>query len=162
MEAFNLEDANAEILNGQTGITLSYYESQIDADAATNAISSPYTNIVNPQTIYVRADNNATGCTSTITLLLRVNPIPSPATPTDIEVCDEDNDGFASFDLETRTLEIINGELDIAISYHETMDDAITDQNPLASPYDTIVPNTQTVYARAENTITGCFSIVPL
>ncbi|MEZ4855570.1 MAG: hypothetical protein R2812_03715 [Gelidibacter sp.] len=98
---------------------------------------------------------------STITLLLRVNPVPSPATPTAIEVCDEDNDGYASFDLETRTQEIINGELDIAITYHETMDDANTGQNPL-SPYNNIVPNTQTVYARAENTVTGCYSIVPL
>ncbi|WP_246035976.1 hypothetical protein, partial [Winogradskyella algicola] len=30
-EAFTLEDANAEILNGQTGITLTYYETQQDA-----------------------------------------------------------------------------------------------------------------------------------
>jgi gliding motility-associated-like protein len=162
MEAFTLEDANAEILNGQTGITLTYYETQADADASTNPISSPYTNTVNPQTVYVRAENNATGCMNSITLLLRVNPIPSPATPTDIEVCDEDNDGYASFDLETRTQEIINGELDIAITYHETMDDANTGQNPLVSPYNNIVPNTQTVYARAENTVTGCYSIVPL
>ncbi|MEZ4855699.1 MAG: T9SS type B sorting domain-containing protein [Gelidibacter sp.] len=162
MEAFTLEEANAEILNGQTGITLTYYETQADADAGSNSISSPYTNTVNPQTVFVRAENNSTGCMSTITLLLRVNPVPSPATPTAIEVCDEDNDGYASFDLETRTQEIINGELDIAITYHETMDDANTGQNPLVSPYNNIVPNTQTVYARAENTVTGCYSIVAL
>ena len=39
--------------------------------------------------------------TATITLDLRVNPIPSPATPEAIEVCDEDNDGFTFFDIET-------------------------------------------------------------
>ncbi|MEZ4856735.1 MAG: hypothetical protein R2812_09715 [Gelidibacter sp.] len=66
-------------------------------------------------------------------------------------------------DLETRTQEIINGELDIAMSPTcETMDDANTGQNPLVSPYNNIVPNTQTVYARAENTVTGCYSIVAL
>ena len=162
MEAFTLDDAAAEILNGQTGISLSYYETQADANNGTNPITSPYTNTVNPQTIYVRATNDVTGCVSTITLDLRVNPIPSPAVPTDLEECDEDNDGFASFDLDSRTVEIINGELDITISYHETMADAENGQNPLVSPYNNIVPNTQTVYARAENTITGCYSIVPL
>jgi gliding motility-associated-like protein len=162
MEAFTLTDAADEILNGQTGISLTYYETQLDADNVTNAITSPYTNTVNPQTIYVRATDDITGCVSTITLDLRVNPIPSPAVPTDLEECDEDNDGFASFDLESRTLEIINGELDIVVSYHETMADADNNQNPLVSPYNNIVPNTQTVYARAENTITGCYTVVGL
>ena len=161
-EAFTLEDASGEILAGQTGISLTYYETQLDADNATNAVTSPYTNTVNPQTIYIRATNDVTGCASTITLDLRVNPIPSPAVPTPLEECDEDNDGFASFDLETRTLEIINGELDIVITYHETMADAENAQNALVSPYNNIVPNTQTVYARAENTITGCFAVVEL
>uniref|UniRef100_UPI00404A982C PKD domain-containing protein n=1 Tax=Gelidibacter sp. TaxID=2018083 RepID=UPI00404A982C len=162
MEAFTLEDANAEILNGQTGITLTYYETQANANSGTNEITSPYVNTVNPQTVYVRAENDNTGCVSTITLTLRVNPIPSPAVPNPIEVCDEDNDGFASFDLESRTLEIINGELDIQITYHETQDDANAGQDPLVSPYNNIVANSQIVHARAENTVTGCFTVVPL
>ena len=162
VEAFNLEDANAQILNGQTGITLTYYETQADADADTNPITSPYSNTVNPQTIYVRAVTNTTGCVSTITLDLRVNPLPSVVTPTPIEECDPDNDGFASFDLESRTLQIINGDLNIVVTYHETMADADSDQNALTSPYDNIVANTQTVYARKENTLTGCYRIIPL
>ena len=162
MEAFTLEDANAEILNGQTGITLTYYETQADADSGNNPITSPYVNTPNPQTVYVRAENDNTGCVSTITLTLRVDPIPSPVEPNPIEVCDEDNDGFASFDLESRTIEIINGELDIQITYHETQEDANTGQDPLASPYENIVADNQIVHARAENTITGCFTVVPL
>ena len=162
MEAFTLEDANAEILNGQTGISITYYETQADADAGTNPVFSPYVNTSNPQTIYIRAENDVTGCVSTITLDLRVNPLPTPATPTPLEVCDDDNDGFASFDLELRTIEIINGELDITVTYHETMADAELDQNALLSPYDNIVPDLQTVYARAENDLTGCFAIVEL
>ncbi|MCK7592045.1 hypothetical protein M0G43_15785, partial [Subsaxibacter sp. CAU 1640] len=162
MEAFDLEDADAQILNGQTGITLTYYETQADADAGTSPISSPYTNTSNPQTIYVRAETGATGCVDTITLDLRVNPLPSPAAPMPIEVCDADNDGFASFDLGSRTVQIINGESDVEITYHETLAEADNGQNPLVSPYDNIVAFTQTVYARAENSITGCHSIVPM
>ena len=160
MEAFTLEDSSDEILNGQTGISLSYYQTQLDADNGTNEIFSPYTNTVNPQTIYVRATNDVTDCVSTITLDLRVNPIPSPAVPTPLEECDQDNDGFASFDLETRTLEIINGELDIVVTYHETQADADNAQNALVSPYNNIVPDTQTIYARAENVFTGCYTVV--
>lgn len=168
MEEFTLEDSVDEILNGQTGISITFYETQADADAGTNQVFSPYTNTSvggnphNPQTLYVRAENDVTGCVSTITLDLRVNPIPTPAIPDPLEVCDDDNDGFASFDLELRTLDIINGEADISVTYHETMADAESDLNALVSPYDNIVPNTQTVYARAENDITGCFTIVEL
>ena len=162
MEAFTLEDANAQILNGQTGITLTYYATQADADAGTNPIASPYANTSNAQTIYVRAVTNTTGCVSTITLDLRVNPLPSVVAPTPINECDDDNDGYASFDLESRTLQIINGEMDIAVTYHETIADADNDQNALVSPYTNIVANAQTVFARKVNTLTGCYRVIPL
>ncbi|WP_460218351.1 T9SS type B sorting domain-containing protein [Psychroserpens sp. MEBiC05023] len=160
MESFMLEDATDEILNGQTGISLTYYETQADADAGTNPISSPYTNIVNPQTIFVRATNDVTGCfvSTTASILLRVNPIPSPTAPMDLEVCDEDNDGFASFDLEERTLEVIGGELDTAVTYHETQADAESGDNALSSPYTNIVETEQTIYIRLTNTVTGCYN----
>ena len=165
VEAFNLEDANAQILAGQTGITLTHYISQSGADNATAAdqIFSPYTNIVNPQTVYVRAVDNVTGCVSTITLDLRVNPIPSPqASPVALIECDDDNDGFTTFNLDSQTTTILNGEPDVSISYHETQSDAINDLNALISPYTNIVANTQMIYVRAENDITGCFTIVVL
>ena len=101
VEEFTLEDSIAQVLNGQTGISITFYETQQDADDATSPIESPYTNTSNAQTIYLRGENDITGCYSTITLDLRVNPIPSPAIPDPIEVCDEDNDGFTFFDIQT-------------------------------------------------------------
>ncbi|AEH00087.1 T9SS type B sorting domain-containing protein [Lacinutrix sp. 5H-3-7-4] len=165
VEAFTLEDANAQILNGQTGITLTYFDTQAGADTndAAAQIFSPYTNTVNPQTVYVRAENDNTGCVSTITLDLRVNPLPSPvAMPAAIEECDDDNDGFASFDLDAQSAIITNGEPDITISYYETQDDAMNMVNPLVSPYNNIVANIQTIYVLAENDNTGCFTIVEM
>ncbi|MFC0605454.1 T9SS type B sorting domain-containing protein [Winogradskyella pulchriflava] len=158
VEFFMLDDAAAEILNGQTGISLSYHETQMDANTGSNPITSPYQNTVNPQNIFVRATNDATGCSSTITMLLRVNPIPSPTTPTDLEVCDEDNDGFGIFNLEDKSIEIIGGELNTQVTYHETLGDANTGINALVSPYTNIVMNEQTVYIRLTNTITGCYN----
>ena len=160
IEVFILEDASGEILDGQTGVSLTYFETQVDADANTNPIISPYTNIVNPQTVFVLAINDVTGCTvsTTATILLRVNPIPSPTVPADLEACDEDNDGFASFDLEARTLEIIGGELNTAVTYHDTQVDAESGDNPLASPYTNIAIDVQTIYIRLTNTIAGCYN----
>jgi gliding motility-associated-like protein len=162
VEEFTLEDSLAQVLNGQTGISVTFHETQEDADNGDAPIFSPYTNIVNAQTIYLRAENDITGCVSTITLDLRVNPLPSPVTVEPLEACDVDADGFTSFDLESVSEDIINGELDIFITYYETLTDAENALNPLVSPYDNIVPNQQTLFVRAENSITGCFSIVDL
>jgi gliding motility-associated-like protein len=163
VEAFALEDSIEEILNGQTGIAISFHETQVGADTDTAEIFSPYVNaIANTQTIYVRAENEITGCVSTITLDLRVEPLPSPATPTPLDVCDDDNDGFMVFDLDSKTTEILNGEPDVTISYHETMADASNGDNPLTSPYANIVEDSQTIYVRAESDLTGCYAIVEL
>ena len=100
------------------------------------------------------------GCYSTITLDLRVNPIPSPVSPEPIEECDEDNDGFTFFIVEQNEIDIINGELDIALSYYETMTNAENAVDPIDSPYYNIVGDSQIIFVRAENIITGCFTIV--
>ncbi|MEP5253716.1 MAG: T9SS type B sorting domain-containing protein [Winogradskyella arenosi] len=157
IEVFYLEDAADVILNGQSGITLSFYETQNDLDN-NNPISSPYTNTSNPQTIFVKGTNSLTGCTNTTLLTLRVLPLPSPTPPTDLEVCDDDTDGFASFNLDERTDEIIGNELNIAITYHETLEDANMGVNAFSSPYTNIVMGQQTLYVRATNTLTGCYN----
>ena len=77
-------------------------------------------------------------------------------------MCDVDADGFTNFDLESVSEDIINGELDIFITYYETLTDAQNAVDPLASTYDNIVPNNQVIFVRAENSITGCFSIIEL
>ena len=160
VEGFTLEDSIGEVLQGQTGINISFHESQEDADNAVNALVSPYNNTANAQTIYVRGEDEITGCYATITLDLRVNPIPSPVAPEPIEECDDDNDGFTFFTLETNEEEIINGELDIILSYYSTLTNAQNDVNPIISPYYNIVPDNQIIYVRAENELTGCFTIV--
>ncbi len=166
VEEFDLELATPEITGGDTSLIVTYHETAGDSDAGINPLSSPYTNTVNPQTIYVRVEDPDTGCFSSdvVTLDLRVNPQPSPTVnPTPLEVCDQDNDGFVdSFVLTDRDIEIINGELDITISYHETLLDAELNLFALSSPYANIVAYNQIVYARAENRITGCFTIVEL
>ena len=171
MEAFDLESKTFEITGGDPQIVITYHETQADADAGTNPLVSPYVNQVpQPQTIYIRAVGATTSCvTSTgFTLDLVVNPVPSPVTPTPLEVCDQDNDGFALFDLQSKNTEIAGGEL-VAITYHETLADAEAGIFALGSPYQNIIAGSQVVYARATYSPinpppfnTGCYRVVEL
>ena len=129
-----------------------------------NALTSPYTNITNPQAIVVRVESAVTGCFDTFVMELMVNPLPLTNTPTPLEACDDNNDGFAEFDLTDKDAEILNGQdpLLYIVSYYETLSDAESNTGPLTSPYTNTTPNTQTVFARLENSSSGCFGIVAL
>ena len=172
MEAFNLNSKILEITGGNLSIMVTFHLTQADADTGANPLVSPYVNTVpQPQTIYIRAQDSGTGCVVSqgYTLDLVVNPVPSPVSPTPLEVCDDDNDGFAEFDLDSKTAEIIGGEPFVSVTYHENFTDADTGASPLASPYFNIVANLQTVYARAiygplnpPPNNTGCYRVVSL
>jgi len=169
-EPFDLESKTDEITGGVPSVGITYYETQADADAGTNPLSSPYINTSNPQTIYIRAEDQNTNCivSQGITLSLVVNPLPSPVTPTPLEVCDIDNDGFAAFILTDKDAEIIGGEPGVQISYYETLLDAEAGAFGLTSPYTNISTPTQIIYARAEyplppvGTGTGCWRVIEL
>ncbi|MCF1423277.1 hypothetical protein, partial [Mangrovimonas futianensis] len=82
--AFDLSTQNATVLDGQdpANFTVSYYETEADALAMDNAIANPtsYMNLSNPQTVWVRVDNDTTPdsiCYDITTLELQVAPIPS-------------------------------------------------------------------------------------
>ncbi|RKZ99853.1 MAG: hypothetical protein DRQ45_08125, partial [Gammaproteobacteria bacterium] len=165
-EPFDLESKTEEITGGDVNISITYYESQADADAGTNPLTSPYINTINPQTIFIRAEDVNTAClvSQGITLDLIVNPLPSPITPTPLEECDVDNDGFAEFDLTQKDEEIIGGEPDVTISYYETQLDAEQGIFALTSPYINIVTPSQILYVRAEYLApgTGCFRVIEM
>ena len=156
--SFDLESRTAEITGGDLTISVTYYETQAQADTGDplDALTSPYLNTANPQTIFLRAetnngDNDLTCFVSLgFTLDLVVNPLPSPVTPTPLEVCDIDNDGLAEFTLTDKDDEIINGEPGVVVSYHETLFDAESGTLALASPYANIDTFSQVVYVRAE------------
>lgn len=55
-----------------TAVTVTFHETQADADANTNAITGPYTNTVDPQDIYVRIEDNMTGNSTLVSITLVV------------------------------------------------------------------------------------------
>jgi gliding motility-associated-like protein len=163
-ETFNLEDSAAEILGGISGVTLTFYESLADADAAINPITGPYSNASNPQTVYARVEDDMTGCYSTTTLDLIVNPLPNSNTdPIDLVLCDDTNTGDANeiFDLTQNEAYILNGETGVTATYYESLTNAENGTNTIATP--TTYSNTstpQTIFVRIANDTTGCFVVV--
>tara|TARA_R110000850_G_scaffold133024_1_gene254122 strand:+ start:82 stop:2919 length:2838 start_codon:yes stop_codon:yes gene_type:complete len=164
-EAFDLDALIPVITNGDTSINITFHESLAEAESGINALVSPYENISNAQNVWIRAEDTSSGCVvadGDMTVTLSVDPLPSPADPEPLEVCDPDSDGFEQFDLDSTIAQIQAGEPDVSISFHETLVDAQEALFALESPYFNIVQDEQTIYVRVENDITGCFTIVEL
>ena len=103
-------------------LTVTYHLTEADAEAGTiPSLSSPYTNIVNPEFIWVRVEDDITGCYGDFQMELLVNPLPTPLEPTPFVDCDIDNDGFIIFDLTSKDAEILDGQTGVVITYHETI-----------------------------------------
>jgi large repetitive protein len=162
---FDLTQRNEEILGtlDPANTQITYHLNQIDADNGINQLPNNYTNISNPQTIFVRLETvGDPNCYNTSSIDLNVIPNPLANLLSDLEVCDDDNDGFAQFDLSLRDVELIGVQTDVVASYHETQSDADLGVNPLPTLYNNIVPGTQTIFARIESTTAGCFDTTPL
>ena len=159
-EVFDLTTQDAAVVNGQAGATVTYYNSQADADAGTNAIATPgsYSNVTPTETIYVRIENS-TGCFNTNSFDIVVNPVPVVGTTTDYRLCDAGNDGTEDYDLTLQNAAIINGQPDAAVTYYPSLADAQADTNAIAN--DTAFSNSAaqaTVFFRLSFVTTGCFT----
>jgi gliding motility-associated-like protein len=153
---FIMADRDVEILNGQTGKEIFYFENQADADNNANSIdkNNPYTNTSQFQTIYVRVENiTDPNCYDTSSFLLEVGSVPVYNAPQDVNVCDDNsNDGFETFSLNDTTQEIIANSTDnLTVTYHLTYDNAVNNTNALQGDSFTNTVNPQEVFARIDN-----------
>ena len=170
VQTFNLESQTATILGTQdpTQFTVTYHNSAADALSGNAPIATPamYENSVpNLETIFVRVENNTSGCfTAQTSFDLIVNPLPVANFVADLEVCDDNTDGSAqngfsqSFDLELQTAGILGTQdpTQFTVTYHASLADAQAGVLPLGSPFSNSVPFSQIIYARVYNSLTGC------
>ncbi len=161
----DLTQKNAEISSGQSSVVVSYYLTQNDADAAVNPIISPYTNTSQTEQLYVRVTNSITNCYDTTTLTVRVlnSPVINPG-PFYLDACDQDHDGYATFDLTSIIADVIGGLSGVSVTFHLTQNDADIGTNAIANStnYANTIINEQTVYIRIEDDVTGCATTTPL
>ncbi|MDC0116906.1 T9SS type B sorting domain-containing protein [Flavobacteriaceae bacterium] len=151
--SFDLESQTTTIVNEQVDrdnnpLSVTYHTTPEDAESGDNPITSPYTNVLDPdgnlydpQTIYVRLLDVATGCyNSTETFNIIVNSTPDSFVVEVPEVCDDtdsgsDTDGSSKFDLTLLNDDILGADQvargNFKVTYHLSQDEA---DDPLTYP----------------------------
>ena len=161
---FDLSLKNTEIFNGQdeTTFEILYFASQTDADAGTNVLPVSYTNTLPTEEIFVRFQNSMyPTCFRTGSFMIEVSQGVTANIPSNLEICDDNNDGYSTFNLADTEPEIIGAQSasSLSISYHATMTDAEGNLNPLPNSYTNSVASTQTIYVRVANaTDVNCYA----
>jgi gliding motility-associated-like protein len=157
--SFDLEAQTTTIVNEQIDrdnnpLTVTYHATLTEAEVGDNPITSPYTNVLDPdgnlydpQTIYIRILNNATGCyDASETFDIIVNSTPESNIVSMSEVCDDkesgsDVDGSSKFDLTLLNDDILGADQvargNFKVTYHlsqEEADDPVTYPTGIADP----------------------------
>jgi|GEM_PF-4321224 hypothetical protein len=158
---FNLHQADSDISMGNTSLIITYHLNNLDAEMAINALISPHMNMIAyNDLVYARVVNNQ-GVHIIVELELVVA---SHLTihPNDLTQLDDDEDGFAIFDL-TENDAIVLAELNpmiFSVSYYETEENAENDEFAIVDPtaYQSM-QNPQTIYVRIDNVDGSCMAI---
>lgn len=163
---FDLDAESASISNNEAGVTVTYYESQAEAETGNvaDALISPYTSTSANQEIYVRVEN-ASGCVDFTTLTLRVENAPTANTVTALSACDSNNLGFGTFDLTTTSANITAGNTQaVNVSFHilQANAQAGTPQITTPSAYTNSTAYNETIYVRVASVTTDCYTVIAL
>ena len=157
---FNLNQVFDDITGGATDRSITYYLTQNNAVNGTNQINGDaFHNFFNPQTVYAKVVNDITGCYNIAVLTLQVST--TSANNATLEVCDDDGteDGFFSFTLSDADATVLfNLPPGLDLSYYETYENALTEQNPLPNNFTSTIAYNQIIYARVENS-NACYGI---
>ncbi len=115
-------------------ITVTFHNSNEDANSGVNPLLSPYTNI-QPfnEEIYARVENNMTGCYTVNPVYLIINHCSIFGQPENLVACSDS--GNACFDLSSNT-SVVLGNLDASdymVSYHMSLSDAENNVSAIAN-----------------------------
>ncbi len=144
---FSLSQANSQFTGGNTNLSVTYFATAILAQNGGTPLSDNFTNTANPQQIAAKVTDVQTGCFRILPLMLIVNS--NTSTPIVLQQCDDDGteDGLASFTLTDAGLETPTN----TVVYYANANDALLEQNAIASTFTNTTANQQSVYARIEN-----------
>lgn len=154
-EYFNTSNVESQVLNGQTGMSVSYFDQS--GNELPSPLPTPYTNsdIFN-ESITVRVTDNNSTCYAETVLQLQTVTQPNISQPENLYACDQGN-GYAEFDTSLIEQELIGNQTGLTIQYYDF------NNNPLPSPLPVLFQNTepfkQTIHIRVEDSSnTICYS----
>ncbi|MCC1485051.1 T9SS type B sorting domain-containing protein [Winogradskyella immobilis] len=150
--SFNLSNITQEIVGNQTDIVITFIDgSGNEYDSLPNGFTNT---VIDRETIVVRvAHDNNQCCYSEISFDLIVNKLPNLTSVIDLNECDNDNDGFALFDLEQVKTSILENETNIDVEFY--YEDGSLIQEPLNFISNNVI-NEENITIRTINTNTSC------
>jgi gliding motility-associated-like protein len=163
--SIDLHSLDETVTNGNTDFEVTYFPTLTDAENNTNQLPPFYSNTNAIETIFARIENIVTGCHSENSFQIEILVAPTTTQPSNIVVCDDDQDGFSIVNLDVKIDETVATRTGHNISIHNSFDDADTNSNPISNSELTAYnSNTQTLYIRVEDALsgTGCYAIEPL
>lgn len=162
-EGFTIFDLNQvldDITGGAANRTVNFYVSLSDLENDEDEINADaFENYFNPHIIYALVTNTETGCANIAEITLEASSTAS--NDTFIEVCDDDGieDGFYNFNLNETLDAILSGlPADLDVTFYETYENALIEDNSIGTSYINSNPYSQTIYARVENS-NACYGI---
>jgi gliding motility-associated-like protein len=151
LSLFNLSEANQSFLNGDTNLSVTYFEN-IQQEQNNIPLASNYSNLANNQSIIAKITNLTTTCSSNSQLILKVNLVPSQNI-IPLEECDliTQENGLTTFDFSTAQVALTSTQL---AKFYPTSSDALLEQNEIVTNvtnYPNVVPYLDSVFVRIED-----------
>ncbi|MDO1500000.1 T9SS type B sorting domain-containing protein [Winogradskyella maritima] len=150
---FNLSQSGPIITDITGSISVTFYRSFAEAETQSNPLNA--TNYLNNQPseiVFARVTNTDTNCFAISEISLEVSV--TSANDALLQVCDADGveDGFTEFDLSQANDQVLNNlPPNLTLSYFETLDNALLEENPLDVLYTNTEINNQIIFVRVEN-----------
>ena len=143
--------------------SVTYYESLLDAQGPTAAITPASAYSSGTRTLWIRIANNATSCFDIITVKLVLDPLPV-VLPfyAQYELCETVAPlGQEFFDLASKVNYILQAQMGMQVTFYPTLAQAQAGTGAIntATPYQNVQLYAQTIGIRVTNIITGCYSI---
>lgn len=148
--SFNTLNIESALLGSQTGMTVSY----IDSNG--NPLESPLPNplLSTTTSIMARVANSSNpNCYATTNINLIVNPSPVVNLISPIYSCDDNTDGIGIFDLSNVKSTLLGNQTGMLVDFYNSNGQILP--NPLPNFYTNTIPNQEIITAKVTNPLTN-------
>jgi len=146
-EYFETSNVESQVLNGQTGMTVSYFDQT--GNQLIGPLPNPLTNSIPfNEVLTVRVTNINSACYAETVLQLETVTQPNINQPGNIYACDQGN-GYAEFDTSSIEQQLIGNQTGLTIQYYDSNNNALP--TPLPVLFQNTEPFSQTINVRVED-----------
>lgn len=147
---FDLRSRDAEIINGNAALQVTYHPEMVDAEMGAAALPDMYPNEdVETEIIWARVEDSGSSCFAVVPLTLVVNKLPFILEPlTNLTRCDADGNGTESFDLQNYANDLLATLTNVDLNFYE--DPLFTSPIDITIPYN--VMGTRLIFIDAQDT----------